>query len=173
MKISIIKVGYLEANCYILEKDKKVIVIDPGDEYDKIAPFIKNKEIVKVLITHYHPDHIGALSHFEDKLILKNPKETIYNIGPFSFIVIYTKGHTNDSITYYFKEEKVMFTGDFLFKETIGRTDLPSGNQNEMFKSLNKIKSYPGDTKIYPGHGPSTTLKYEKENNYFLKQTFL
>ena len=66
-----------------------------------------------------------------------------------------------------------MFTGDFLFKETIGRTDLPSGNQNEMFKSLNKIKSYPGDTKIYPGHGPSTTLKYEKENNYFLKQTFL
>lgn len=173
MKISIIKVGYLEANCYILEKDKKVIVIDPGDEYDKIAPFIKNKEIVKVLITHYHPDHIGALSHFEDKLILKNPKETTYNIGPFSFIVIYTKGHTSDSITYYFKEEEVMFTGDFLFKETIGRTDLPGGNQNEMLKSLNKIKSYPGVIKIYPGHGPSTTLKHEKENNYFLKQTFL
>ena len=169
MKISIIKVGYLEANCYILEQNKKLIVIDPGDEYDKIAPYIKNKEIVKVLITHYHPDHVGALSNFEDKLILKNPKETTYNIGPFSFMVIYTKGHTSDSITYYFKKEKIMFTGDFLFKGTVGRTDLPSGNQKEMFESLKKIKSYPGDIKIYPGDGQSTALKYEKENNYFLK----
>ena len=62
-----------------------------------------------------------------------------------------------------------MFTGDFLFKGTIGRTDLESGNINDMQKSIKKIKQYPNDTKIYPGHGPSTNLKIEKETNYFLK----
>lgn len=169
MKITTIKVGYLETNCYILEKDEKIIVIDPGDEYNKIASIINNREIVKVLITHYHKDHIGALNNFEQNLILQNPKEETYHFGPFTFEVIFTKGHTNDSVTYYFKEDKTMFTGDFLFKETVGRTDMPSGNLEEMKKSLNKIKSYPGDIKIYPGHGPSTTLKHEKENNYFLK----
>lgn len=169
MKITPVKVGYLEANCYILEKDGKIIVIDPGDEYDKIASIINNREIVKVLITHYHEDHIGALNNFKQNLILQNPKEGTYHFGPFTFEVIFTKGHTNDSVTYYFKDEKIMFTGDFLFKETIGRTDMPGGSFEEMEKSLNKIKSYPGDIKIYPGHGPSTTLEHEKENNYFLK----
>ena len=169
MKITTIKVGYLEANCYILEKSEKIIVIDPGDEYDKIVSKINNREVVKVLITHYHQDHIGALNNFKQNLILKKPKEGIYPFGPFSFEVIFTKGHTDDSVTYYFKDEKIMFTGDFLFKETIGRTDMPSGNPEAMQKSLNKIKSYPGDIQIYPGHGPTTTLKYEKENNYFLK----
>lgn len=169
MKITPVKVGYLEANCYILEKDGKIIVIDPGDEYDKIASIINNREIIKVLITHYHEDHIGALNNFKQNLILQNPKEETYHFGPFTFEVIFTKGHTNDSVTYYFKDEKIMFTGDFLFKETIGRTDMPGGSFEEMEKSLNKIKSYPGDIKIYPGHGPSTTLEHEKENNYFLK----
>lgn len=169
MKITTIKVGYLEANCYILEKSGKIIVIDPGDEYDKIVSKINNREVVKVLITHYHQDHIGALNNFKQNLILKKPKEGIYHFGLFSFEVIFTKGHTDDSVTYYFKDEKIMFTGDFLFKETIGRTDMPSGNPEAMQKSLKKIKSYPGDIQIYPGHGPATTLKYEKENNYFLK----
>lgn len=71
MKITTIKVGYLEANCYILEKNGKIIVIDPGDEYDKIASIINNREILKVLITHYHKDHIGALNKFKQNLILK------------------------------------------------------------------------------------------------------
>lgn len=169
MKITTIPVGYLEANCYILEKDNKIIIIDPGADYDKIASIIKDKQIIKILITHYHPDHIGALNCFDSKLILKDIKEKKYNFGPFSFEIIYTKGHTKDSVTYYFKEENEMFTGDFLFKDTIGRTDMVGGNINEMKKSINKIKKYPDNTKIYPGHGPSTTLKYEKENNYFLK----
>lgn len=169
MKITTIPVGYLKANCYILEKDGKVIIIDPGDEYDKIAQFIKNKDIVKILITHYHKDHIGTLNMFNQNLILQNPKEKVYNIGPFTFEVIFTKGHTNDSVTYYFKKEKVMFTGDFLFKETIGRTDMPGGSFQEMQKSIEKIKTYPNNIKIYPGHGETTTLQYEKENNYFFQ----
>ena len=61
-----------------------------------------------------------------------------------------------------------MFTGDFLFKGTIGRTDLPGGDVQKMKKSINKIKKYSDDIKIYPGHGATTSLKAEKENNYFL-----
>ncbi len=169
MKITTIPVGILQANCYILNKDNKIIIIDPGDEYAKIKQYIQDKEIVKILITHHHPDHIGALNHFASHLILKHPKAQTYTFGPFSFDVITTKGHTEDSVTYYFKNENTMFTGDFLFKNSIGRTDMPTGNISDMQYSLNKIKTYPDDTIIYPGHGPSTTLKHEKETNYFLK----
>lgn len=169
MKIIKMPVGYLEANCYILEEDNKVIIIDPGDDYEKISKHLENKKIIKILITHHHLDHIGALNHFDKKLILNNPKEQIYTFGPFTFEVIFTKGHTSDSVTYYFPKKHIMFTGDFLFKETIGRTDMPTGNMKDMKNSLEIIKNYPDNTKIYPGHGEITTLKYEKENNYFLK----
>lgn len=169
MKITQIPVGYLQANCYILEKGNQVIIIDPGDEYQKIIKEIKNKQIIKILITHYHPDHTSALKEFNPELILKNPKQQIYTFGSFTFEIIFTKGHTEDSVTYYFKNEKAMFTGDFLFKETIGRTDLKTGNIMQMKESINKIKKYPEDIKIYPGHGQTTTLKHEKENNYFFK----
>ena len=60
-----------------------------------------------------------------------------------------------------------MFTGDFIFKGTIGRTDLKYGNMINMLKSIKKIKEYPDNILIYPGHGDETLLKYEKENNYY------
>lgn len=168
MNIIKLPVGYLQANCYILEKEGKVIIIDPGDEYQKIKDNIKG-EIVKILITHCHQDHIGALKYFDESLILKEKQEKEYIIKPFKFKIIHTKGHTNDSVTYYFEEENIMFTGDFLFKGTIGRTDMPTGDIIEMQESLKKIKKY-DNVKIYPGHGEETTLKEEKENNYFLKE---
>ena len=96
----------------------------------------------------------------------KNLKEGKITIGPFDIEVIYTKGHTNDSVTYYFKEEKIMFTGDFIFKNSIGRTDL-GGNTKDMIESINKIKHYDDSIIIYPGHGEYTTLSSEKENNEF------
>lgn len=167
MNIKQIPAGTLKANCYILEKENQTIIIDPSGEPEKIKKNIKNK-LVKILITHYHQDHIEALNSFDKNLILKNPKEKTYIIGPFTFDVIYTKGHTNDSVTYYFKNENAMFTGDFLFKGTIGRTDL-GGNDKDMKQSLDKIKKFKDDIDVYPGHGPKTTLKYEKENNFFLK----
>ena len=167
MNIIKIPVGLLNANCYILEKGNKLLIIDPGDEYEKIKENINGKEILKILITHHHEDHIGALKYFDQDLILA-PQEKTYNIGPFTFEVIQTKGHTQDSVTYYFPHENVMFTGDFLFKETIGRTDMETGSMEDMKKSLNKIKKYQNNIKIYPGHGPSTTLKQEKITNYFL-----
>ena len=163
MKIDRVVVGPLETNCYIISIDNKCLVIDPGDEYERIKSAIGNKEIIGVIITHYHFDHIGALNHFDKNLILdkSNLEEKEYKIDNFNFEIIYTPGHKEDLICIYFKEEKIMFTGDFIFKGAIGRTDLEGGNPIEMINSLNKIKKYDKDIIIYPGHGESTTLLNE------------
>lgn len=172
MLVNKIVVGYLEENCYILEKDNNVIVIDPGDEYPKIKNMLQGKNVVGILITHRHFDHIGALDDLlnDYKVLIYEDNNTLekeYNIMDFTFKVIKTYGHTNDSITFYFEKEKVMFTGDFIFQGTIGRTDLPTGNFEDMLLSINKIKEYSSDTTIYPGHGNKTTLGYEKQNNIY------
>ena len=163
MKIDRVIVGPLETNCYIISKDNKCLVIDPGDEYERIKSAIGDKKILGVFITHYHFDHIGALNYFDKKLILNksNLEEKEYNIDNFNFEIIYTPGHKEDLICIYFKEEKIMFTGDFIFKGAIGRTDLEGGNPIDMINSLNKIKKYNKDIIIYPGHGESTTLLNE------------
>ena len=83
--------------------------------------------------------------------------------------VIYTPGHSKDSITFYFKKEQAMFIGDFIFKDSIGRCDLPGGNEEEMKDSLAKIKKYPSDITLYTGHDEVTTLAYEIEHNPYLR----
>ena len=161
MKIEKVIVGSLKTNCYILSIDNKCLVIDPGDEYNRIKEVIGNKKVVGVIVTHYHFDHIGALNNFEENLILdkNNLEERKYNIDSFNFEVIYTPGHKEDSISIYFKKENIMFTGDFIFKSAIGRTDLPGGDYNEMLNSLIKIKKYDKNIKIYSGHGDITYLR--------------
>ena len=112
MQVNRVVVGPLETNCYILIKDDKCLVIDPGDEIDKIKKEIGNKEVVGVIVTHYHFDHIGALNYFDKDLILdkSNLEEKEYNINGFNFEIIYTPGHKEDCITIYFKKENIMFT---------------------------------------------------------------
>ena len=160
MNIKKVVVGNLEENCYIVEKDNKCIIIDPGDEADKIISNITCK-VVGILITHYHFDHIGALDELKEKY---NIQENNYNIDGFNFEVLDTPGHTSDSKTYYFREDNIMFVGDFLFKDGIGRMDLPTGSINEMKKSLDNIFTYPSNTVIYPGHGDKSTLGEELHN---------
>ena len=86
----------------------------------------------------------------------------------FNFEVIYNPGHTDDSISYYFKEENILFSGDFIFKGSVGRTDL-GGNNLDMLNSINKIKQYNKDIIIEPGHGEETTLEYELKYNPFFR----
>ena len=83
-------------------------------------------------------------------------------------LCIYTPGHSKDSVTFYFEEEKIMFIGDFIFKESIGRCDLPGGSEAEMKQSIKKILEYPDDIRLYPGHYQDTSLGDEKINNPFL-----
>lgn len=170
MIIDKVVVGILEENTYILSINNDVIVIDPGDEYNKIKRYINSKNVVGVLITHRHFDHIGALDNFNDILIYdkSNLNEGTHTLGNFNFEVIYTPGHKEDAITFYFKDYNVMFTGDFIFKGAIGRTDLPGGNMESMINSLNKMRSYNKDIIIYPGHGDKTTLGENDLTKYLL-----
>ena len=173
VKIDFIKVGYLKTNCYLLEKSNNYLLIDPGEDLPKIDNFIKGKNIVGILATHSHFDHIASINDLVKKYNYKvyndtNLKEGINKIGDFKFELIQTPGHTMDSITIYFRKEKMMFTGDFLFKGTIGRCDLAGGNYQLMSKSIDIIKNYDNDIKIFPGHGViknSTIPKYNKIYN--------
>lgn len=171
MEIDKVVVGDYQTNCYIVSIDNNCIVIDPGDEYYKIKEKIRKKNVLAVLLTHSHFDHVGALRNFTDNNVkiyrFDNLEEKEYKISDFLFKVIFTKGHTNDSVTFYFEKEKIMFTGDFIFENSIGRTDLPTGNFNEMLKSIEMIKKYDEEILIYPGHGNSTKLGLEKINNYW------
>ena len=169
MEIIRVITGYLEENCYILKKDGSAIIIDPGDEENKIISAIGNSNVVGVLITHYHFDHIGALDAICKKYNVETfePKLGKHKIENFSFEIIDTPGHTSDSVTYYFKDENVMFTGDFLFKESIGRTDFENSNHSDMLKSIDKIKKYDKNIEIYPGHGDRTTIGHEINYNMF------
>lgn len=169
MQIKCLPVGILQANCYIVRKDKKVVIIDPGDDAKLIEKNLDGLELVGVLLTHNHFDHIGALDYFLKKYNLKCNDL----VKEFNYEIIKTPGHTNDSITIYFKDESVMFTGDFLFKNSIGRMDLPTGSKLDMKSSLDKISKYPDNIKIYPGHGEYSILGLEKNNFDFYKQNYL
>lgn len=172
MKVKKVIVGSLEENCYILIKNNKVLVIDPGDEIDKINSVIGDNIVVSVLVTHNHFDHVGALSNFNKNIIhdFSSIEEKEYKIDDFTFEVIFTPGHSSDSVSYYFKDINSIFCGDFIFYENIGRCDLPTGDFNTMKESINKIKKYPENTTIYPGHGVSTTLIHEIENNIYFRE---
>lgn len=171
MKIERVITGSLMENCYILGIDNKVLVVDPGDDIDKITKIINNREVLGVLITHRHFDHIGALLYFNNTIYEKsNLEEKEYIIDKFKFKVLFTPGHTTDSVSYYFEEENILFSGDFIFYETIGRCDLPTGDYTTMLESIKKIKRYPSDMLIYPGHDIETTLEHEIKNNIYFKE---
>lgn len=174
MKIDILEVGPLETNCYILSKEGKCLIIDPGYDKDFIINKIEEQSLkpLGIIITHNHPDHTKEAEFLKDTYKIdiydyNNLFEKKHIIGPFNFEVIYTPGHEQSSITIYFYENNIMFTGDFIFHEDIGRVDLPTGSYKEMLESINKIKKYDQQIIIYPGHGKETTLEHEINNNEY------
>ena len=174
MEIIKVVTGALDENCYVLVKGDNCLVIDPGDDFPKIKEVIDGRKVLGVLITHSHFDHIGALRNFLTKRSIKifkrsNLEEKSYEVGDFKFDCSHTPGHSRDSVSFYFPEDEVMFVGDFIFKESIGRVDLPGGNAQEMDASIKKILEYDDSITLYPGHNEETTLGYEKQNNPYLK----
>lgn len=173
MKIKNVIVGPLETNCYLLIENQNCLIIDPGEEATLIEKAIGDNKVVAIVITHYHFDHIGALEELKNKYQVEvydfhNLKEGMNQIENFVFEVLFTPGHKDDSISLLF--EKDMFVGDFVFKDSIGRTDLEGGNFEQMKESIKKLKSYSDDTTLYPGHGAATTLEEEKRQNIFFKE---
>ena len=83
--------------------------------------------------------------------------------------VLETPGHTPGGVCYFFKDEKLLLSGDTLFAGSIGRTDLPGGDMATLMGSLKKLTALPDDTLVVPGHGPFTSIAAEKDGNPFLQ----
>ncbi|MBW2975809.1 MBL fold metallo-hydrolase [Candidatus Woesearchaeota archaeon] len=191
-----IPVGFMQNFCYIIadEKSKEAAVVDPGWQTGKILKAAKDHdlEIKAILLTHAHPDHANGVKKIADaanaavyihekeydeiKSLGINNIKTIkdkdkISIGSIKVEVLHTPGHTAGSVCYLL-DSKIL-TGDTLFVEGIGRTDLPGSSENEMFKSLQKLKKLGSNIKVYPGHDygskPYSTIGYEKENNPYMK----
>ena len=171
MNIICIVNGDLEENCYIIHNKKHALIVDPGSKSDKIFKVIDDLKLkVKgILITHYHFDHVLCLDEVINKYKVDviDYKNRVNYIDDFHFEIIENYGHTMDSVSFYFRKEKVMFTGDFVFKDSIGKYDY--FNERIMYKSLKEFCKLDDDIVIYPGHGETSTVGYEKENNYFLR----
>ncbi len=196
-------VGPLEENAYVIgdEKTKEAMVVDPGDEPDRIVDVIKEKglQVIKIVCTHTHFDHIGAvgdirkatgaeiLIHEEDMQVYATAKDQAafwgydiddipepdgfvdegdeIKVGSLKFRVLHTPGHSPGGICLY--GEGMLFSGDTIFKGSVGRTDFPGGSLEELKKSFRRLLDLPEDTKIYSGHGPETSVGMEKKTNFF------
>ncbi|PIS28843.1 MBL fold metallo-hydrolase [Candidatus Saganbacteria bacterium CG08_land_8_20_14_0_20_45_16] len=166
MEIKTIKVGMLQTNCYILIDDKsnEAVVIDPGDEAEKILPELEGLIVKFVLLTHAHYDHVGALEAVlrATGAPLRKDEEEI-TFGQETLTVIKTPGHTSDGVCFYAQAHNYLFAGDTLFYGMYGRTDLPTSSPREMVLALKKLAELPPETNVFSGHGRPTTIKQEKE----------
>jgi len=92
------------------------------------------------------------------------------SLGDVNFTVLATPGHTPGGVCFYCEKEQILFSGDTLFRGTIGRSDLPGGNLEALLKGIDeKLISLPSDTTVYPGHGPSSDIGYEISHNPMLE----
>lgn len=189
MQVKVHPMGDYQTNCYVVTLDGKDFIIDPG-----IGALTWLKEVVKnpvaVLNTHGHFDHIWSNQEVKEffKVKLYTPKndEFMLTLNPYGLgmpssyadvlvnedeeLIIsgikvkfhYFPGHTPGCSVIEIND--TLFSGDFIFKGTIGRFDFPNSNSLDMKNSLNKVLKWEKDYDIYPGHGGKTTLKQELAN---------
>lgn len=178
---------------------KQTCLIDPGGDPNTISDFLKRNgfELKFIINTHGHGDHIAANSFFNapiyihrlDSDFLTDPHKNlskslmfrvvspaasrlledgdVIELGKTRMEVIHTPGHTQGSISV--KVGGIVFTGDTLFHGSVGRVDLGSGNEEQLFRSIKeKLLTLSERTVIYPGHGEHSTIGEEKRSNPFL-----
>ena len=205
-RLTTVRVGGLETNCYILAPDSggECAVIDPGAEPQRIIDEITAAGLTVryILSTHGHADHTGAATGVQDaaggqyyldaadiEYSLAPPEWLTAALGGFapppppdpdladaqdlplgdgSITLIRTPGHTPGSTCYMY--EDILFTGDTLFRESVGRYDLPGGDGRQEIESIkNRLFVLDGQTRVLPGHGPASTIEHEKSHNPFLQ----
>lgn len=197
MKVAKLIVGPIQANCYFISKpNTETLIVDPGAEGDRIKSFISEHGLnpQAILLTHAHPDHMGAVEEIREEYNLdvwlhiteadwfinaqtQLPKtKTHYwdqmgahHVKGFSFQVQHLPGHSPGSVVYIFEDEGFVISGDTLFGGTVGRSDLEGGDHTLL---ISGIKRYitpldPGIT-IFGGHSEPTKLEDEIKRNPFL-----
>lgn len=200
MIIQAMQLGAVGTNCYILgdETAKVCAVIDPGDNAPVILNTVKKLglELKYILLTHGHFDHLlavpGIREAFPDIPVyihrgdasdepgaqhLKLPAmegrvfwddgDTV-RLGSLTIEVLCTPGHSRGSVT--LRVGSILFTGDTLFRGSMGRTDLEGGSYQEIMASLKRLAQLPGDYQVYPGHEGATTLDRERRSNYYMQE---
>lgn len=198
MKIQRFTLGEYQSNCYIISFDKEAIIIDPGYENEVVIPYLVKENLTPkiIFLTHGHFDHIGGVNqlknHFKKLEVIIHKYDLIwlddndYNLtkreviadrvitnernlsfNDHSFEIILTPGHSAGGMA--LKIGKHLFSGDTLFKMSIGRYDLPFANQVDLFQSIKKLYLLDEETIVYPGHGDKTTIGFEKRHNPFIK----
>ncbi len=172
MNISIMVVGPIKTNCYLISSLRELVCIDPGEDSEDIIKAMKkeDKKLKYIILTHYHYDHVDAAKQVKaalgGKIIIHKNEKPYLSFQPDEFIkdgnnikfgneelkVLLTPGHSMGSISLLGRKE--IFTGDTLFKDGIGRTDLPGGDEAAMRDSLRKLeKIIKPEMMVYPGHG--------------------
>lgn len=174
-------------------------IIDPGGDADRLANIIDelNIEIKFILLTHGHMDHVGGVEVLREKYNVpvyingkdkelmekgtqvfgriwgKTPEdkelkdEEIINLGSLDIRCIETPGHTPGGMS--FLVNNVVFTGDTLFHGSVGRCDLPGGNQSQLIESIkNKLMVLDDEIVVLPGHEGESNIKFERQYNPFL-----
>ena len=173
------------------QKTNTVVIVDPS-EFEPCYEIIKNKykKLDYILNTHHHYDHVGGNEDLKKKynskvLGFENDKNRIpqidtvlkdnqeFKIGTLNFTTIFIPGHTRGHVAFYFKKERVVFSGDTLFSLGCGRVF--EGTYKQMFQSLNKLKNLPGETKVYCGHeytfkNLEFCLKFNPNNDFLKKK---
>lgn len=197
MEIQRLVLGPLQTNTYLLRQGHDVILIDPASKPEKLIGMLEGDELRAILLTHGHFDHIKAVDglydrfhcpvylHPDDEELARDKasgsvfglvsyircpivpiKEGRMKIGPFEFETVYTPGHTKGSVVFVFDD--IIFSGDTLFKGSVGRTDLEGGDASKLRSSLRWFLSLDREYQILPGHDEPTTLSEELVHNPYL-----
>jgi glyoxylase-like metal-dependent hydrolase (beta-lactamase superfamily II) len=202
-------VGPVAENTYIVRRkgSDRALIIDPGDEPDKLIGAIEalGVQLDGILLTHTHFDHVGAVAPVAratgaevwvpelEAFVLADimsfvpwpgfgPFESYdaehtleggerLELAGFEIDVLFTPGHSPGHVTFSIPDEQAIFSGDVLFKQSIGRTDLPGGDHGTLLRSIRRlVESLPGETAVHPGHMGTTTLAAERATNPFLAE---
>ena len=188
LSIQKVHVGEKDTNCYIVacSDSKEAVVIDPGDDAQKIVGQLQGLTVRWICFTHAHPGHTGAKEaikaatqaptamHLADATAhLKSADRYLTSgdslpFGAFALQVLQTPGHTPGSLSY--RVGNHLFSGDTLLPGKIGRVDLPGSSPQQMLLSLHgQLLVLPDNTVVYPGHGPNTTIGQERVRNPYLR----